>query len=229
MSTNIYILKLQGGKFYVGKSYNVMKRYQEHLSGSGSAWTKMYKPIALEKIVPNASVFDEDKYVKIYMAKYGMQNVRGGTYVSKILTREQEIILNNEIRAATDACTSCGRQGHFAKDCYAKTELIETSRPSSKKTPPTPRDTSTKYQFNQCYNCGEDGHLEYECSKVYSWECEHCSKTFETRYACETHEKCCSKKSVKNACYRCGRQGHYSPDCYARTHKDGYDLDSDED
>ena len=27
------------------------------------------------------------------------------------------------------------------------------------------------------------------------------------------------------ACFRCGRTSHYSPDCYARTHVRGYELD----
>ena len=53
-ATNIYILRCEGGRYYVGKSDNVMKRYQQHLSGSGSAWTRKYKPIAIEKMIKNA-------------------------------------------------------------------------------------------------------------------------------------------------------------------------------
>ena len=48
--TNIYILRLEGGKYYVGKSDNPTKRYQEHLNGSGSAWTKKYPPISVLEI-----------------------------------------------------------------------------------------------------------------------------------------------------------------------------------
>ena len=43
MTTNIYILKLQFGRYYVGKSDNVQKRYNEHCVGYGSAWTKQFK------------------------------------------------------------------------------------------------------------------------------------------------------------------------------------------
>ena len=28
---SVYVLKLEGGRYYVGKSDNVMKRYEEHL------------------------------------------------------------------------------------------------------------------------------------------------------------------------------------------------------
>lgn len=117
MTTNIYILKLEKQKFYVGKTENVSRRYQEHVNGTGSTWTKKYKPVSLEKVISNASPFDEDKYVKEYMSKYGIDNVRGGAYVTEMLTGAQRDILSKEIRAATDCCTKCGSKTHWLKDC----------------------------------------------------------------------------------------------------------------
>jgi predicted GIY-YIG superfamily endonuclease len=42
--TNIYILKLQNNKYYIGKTNDINSRYKQHLCGSGSAWTKKYRP-----------------------------------------------------------------------------------------------------------------------------------------------------------------------------------------
>lgn len=246
MTTNIYILKLEGGRYYVGKTDNPMKRYQEHLNGSGSVWTRKYKPVGIEKVIEKASPFDEDRYVKEYMAKYGIEKVRGGAYASILLTDEQEDNLRHELRATTDRCLTCGKTGHFANQCTKKTsftatcgcgrvflefeEFLSHNRMCLQKQSAS---VSSKFKFNNCYNCGKDGHLEYECPSNEVWECEYCDRTFETRFGCSVHEKSCkSQKKVKKgggACYRCGRPGHFSPDCYARTHKDGYDLDSDND
>ena len=57
------------------------------------------------------------------MAIYGIKKVRGGSYVTKDLTQEQYNLLTKEIWAANDACTRCGRNNHFIKDCYAKTDI----------------------------------------------------------------------------------------------------------
>jgi predicted GIY-YIG superfamily endonuclease len=37
---HIYILKLREGKYYIGKTKNVEKRFNEHIAGNGSGWTK---------------------------------------------------------------------------------------------------------------------------------------------------------------------------------------------
>jgi hypothetical protein len=92
------------------------------LNGTASAWTRKYKPISVEKIIPNASHFDEDKYTKEYMSKYGIDRVRGGSYVEIELDDSQKETLNREIWGAKDLCKQCGRPGHFVKDCHAKTD-----------------------------------------------------------------------------------------------------------
>ncbi len=120
---NIYILKLEGGRYYVGKSNDVMRRYGQHLNGTGSAWTKKYKPISVHRVLNNVSEFEEDKITKEYMSKFGIDKVRGGSYVEVKLSDFHKDALKMEIWSAKNLCTQCGRPGHFVKDCYAKTDV----------------------------------------------------------------------------------------------------------
>lgn len=56
MTTSIYILKLNDNKYYIGKTNRTVKnRYQEHLEGIGSFWTKKYKPLSVVKQIENSS------------------------------------------------------------------------------------------------------------------------------------------------------------------------------
>lgn len=119
---HIYILKLENSKYYIGKTKNIEKRWTEHITGNGSGWTKKYKPMSLIKTVVSTSYFDEDKYVKEYMSKYGIENVRGGTYSNIDLDTNCISVLEKEIRHSKNLCTRCGRNTHFIKDCYAKTD-----------------------------------------------------------------------------------------------------------
>jgi hypothetical protein len=107
----------------VGKSDNVLERIRDHTNGTGSAWTRKYKPIDVEKTIPNASPFDEDKFVKEYMARYGIDHVRGGTYVTEHLSESQRRYVQEEIWGAKDCCKKCGRAGHFVSSCHARTDV----------------------------------------------------------------------------------------------------------
>lgn len=113
----IYVLELTGGKFYVGKTNNPNMRVANHFEMSGSAWTRKYKPERIFELIPNCDNFDEDKYTLKYMGKYGINNVRGGSFCEIILSEEQISIITIMISSSTDKCFVCGQPGHFANSC----------------------------------------------------------------------------------------------------------------
>jgi cellular nucleic acid-binding protein len=76
----IYILQLQNGKYYVGKTSNPSFRLEQHFNAEGSSWTKKYKPISLIDIIPDCDDYDEDKYTIQFMERYGINNTRGGSF-----------------------------------------------------------------------------------------------------------------------------------------------------
>jgi hypothetical protein len=70
-----------------------------------------------------ADEFDEDKYTKMYMKKYGIDRVRGGSYTQMNLPEYSKQTLEKELCSASDLCFRCNRPGHFANKCYAKTKI----------------------------------------------------------------------------------------------------------
>ena len=205
---SIYVLGLEHNKIYVGKSNNVNKRIKQHMEGQGSGWTKLHKPIAPFEIIDNADKYDEDKYVKKYMEKYGIENVRGGSYIKIELDEYQLESLNNELCMSNDLCIKCGKKGHFVKDCtviicercgreghledncYAKTDID---------------DELIEEDLFECESCGQlfdeeskiIKHVKY-CKNKHSFECQYCDKEFDTEKGCRYHENIhCKFKNKK--------------------------------
>jgi predicted GIY-YIG superfamily endonuclease len=113
----IYVLKCEKGKYYVGKTTDVMRRYKEHESGKGSAWTAKYKPLTMIECKPITSPHDENNVTKDYMKKFGIEHVRGGSYAQVILSSEVISVLQQEILGNADVCYKCKLAGHFASAC----------------------------------------------------------------------------------------------------------------
>ena len=116
MTIYIYILKLIEGKYYIGKSINPTKRIKNHYLGKGSYWTKIYKPVSIEtQFVGNN--WDEDNYTLQYMHKYGIDNVRGGSFCQISLDEDSINTIKRMINGATNKCFKCGSNDHYLATC----------------------------------------------------------------------------------------------------------------
>jgi len=115
---NIYVLKLLQDKYYIGKTYkDINQRFTQHYKGIGAEWTKLYKPIKMIEFFQTTNKFQEDLITKKYMDKFGIENVRGGSYCKINLDDYQLKALKLELKTANNLCFKCGTYGHFVSEC----------------------------------------------------------------------------------------------------------------
>jgi predicted GIY-YIG superfamily endonuclease len=155
--TTLYVLALQNGKYYVGKTDNVQERVCQHFAGIGAAWTQLHRPVRLLRTVPYTGPLSEDTLVKEMMLRHGVDAVRGGSYSNSVLTQEQQTILRQELRGARDTCFHCGGVGHMATICNKK-EKLEYDNGEEEE------------DDDECFRCGRYGHWASECYARYDIE-----------------------------------------------------------
>ena len=206
----MYVLELEDNKYYVGVSDDPDKRFVDHLNGKGAAWTRRHRPRRILNVMDGGSKFEEDKVTKEYMAKYGIDNVRGGSYVLPTLPSVERKSLKKEIWMANKVCMRCGRPSHFVKDCYAKTDdcgdpiedavAVDSNRHKFDRNgaPYHPQNSTYRNQGVSAPPSHAHGHFIQQ-----------------TIAQLNTIKK--DLWIAEDACMRCGASSHYIRDCYART------------
>ena len=119
----VYIIELEHGKVYVGKSAHVARRVKQHEAGGGAAWTKLYPPTGvrlprLGNVRGAGDAAERDETLR-YMALRGTSNVRGWRYTAVNLTQAEHDDAEANIRELFDLCRRCGCTSHFATKCKA--------------------------------------------------------------------------------------------------------------
>jgi hypothetical protein len=162
----IYVLLLEEGKYYIGKSSSVNSRLERHFEGNGSCWTKKYKPIKTIETLSNCESFEEDFYTLKYMFQYGIDNVRGGSFCQMDLPEESIKTLKTMMNGKNDNCFNCGKPGHFIHSCPERREKFNKSFDkitTNKRDNIKPCVKIITNEKKTCDRCGHHGHTISNC------------------------------------------------------------------
>ena len=209
----VYVLELNGGGFYVGKSENVQARVQQHLAGAGSSRYCVARggvKRVLSTLTPaqeNLAGWEQSETLA-QMRLRGVDNVRGFEWTTQVLKPTDYQTIRTLQLGTADLCRKCGGDGHFAAQCgkRRKQSWLEELEALCPATDSRSKTTQTVSKKNRVFKRTHGG-------------------ASSSRKRKQKGAKKAKAVGV-NPCARCGRNSHTAKSCYARTRVDGKPVDN---
>lgn len=232
----IYALELEGGFYYVGKTADLTQRLSQHFNNKGSEWTKLHKPTGKFSHIITNDVHEENKQTLNLMKRFGISNVRGGSFCKIELDTATQNVIQNMIRSSEDQCFKCGGKGHFSANCensvissppqqHEKQKVVNNNNNNKCTVCSRHWIKSAEMPQNECVFCRHIFNEIYEdefkiCAICYRKNHRH--KNCYATYDCDGNiiKRTVTLKEyekVNNCCGKCGRSGHRHKSCYAKT------------
>ena len=113
----IHILKLEENKFFIVKSKQNVIKTINHLKKI-SDWIQKYpyRSIMKEDLDPNE--INVDIWTLKYIEKFGIDNVRGGSYYQLNLSDKQKGLINNSLFRNIKKCIQCNKENFIPLNYY---------------------------------------------------------------------------------------------------------------
>ena len=178
---NIYILRLQRGKYYVDRTNILKNTIREYFKSDVSSSSKKQKSVKVTERIKYCDNFDEDNYRIKYMDKYGVDNIHIGTfcelelnndnlnttiisdYYDKSYNSNEESISSKKINKKIWICKYCKKEFKTKKTAL----LHENGNCKYKVNNKNNNNNNCYTQKNNCFRCGRETHYADECYAIY--------------------------------------------------------------
>ena len=125
--SGVYVIKLDNGTIYVGKSKDMVKRLRQHMtSGGGAQWCRAngcndvrLLPTRNTKAGQSITTMGATRNA-FQMLRHGPDKVRGWIFTNEeALTQNELKTIYRMLADRTDCCFKCGMYGHYSTSCSA--------------------------------------------------------------------------------------------------------------